>query len=468
MSSDWEIKKLKEIGEVVTGKTPSGKIDNAYDGEVLFLTPRDLTNEKVTLNTERTLSNEGINDVANYLLPKNSVSVSCIGSDLGKVTIIGKEAVTNQQINSIIVNDEVNHEYVYYDLSLRQNELKSIAGGSATPIINKSSFSEIEIKLPSLSVQDQIVAQLAPLDQKIHLNQQANQTLEEMAQAIFKSWFVDFDPVRAKIEARSAGRDPNRAAMAAIAGVSLEMDWDEIDTALQHKLDRMTEPQRIQLRQTAQLFPDELVKSEIGVVPKGWEVKAIDDVAEVIDCLHSKKPERQDHGNIYLEVSNIGKNGNLDLSDKYFINEDDYKLWTKRIEVTKGDMVITKTGRVGALAYIPKGIKAAIGRNIVAIRPDQNVVNSSFLRDAMLSDFMKREISGLISSGTILQSLHVKAVRQLRLIIPNDELIAKYSESISEIHEMISGNIFQNESLSGLRDILLPKLISGELVINKH
>lgn len=171
MGSDWEIKRLKEIGEIVTGKTPSGKIENAYGGEILFLTPKDLSKQKITFQTERTLSDDGLYDVAKYLLPKNAVSVSCIGSDLGKVTILGKKSVTNQQINSIIVNDDVNHEYIYYELSLRQNELKGIAGGSATPIINKSSFSEIGIKLPPRNVQDQIVDQLAQLDQKIHLNQ---------------------------------------------------------------------------------------------------------------------------------------------------------------------------------------------------------------------------------------------------------------------------------------------------------
>jgi len=460
MSSEWEIKKLKEIGDVVTGKTPSGKIDNAYDGEVLFLTPRDLTNEKVTFNTERTLSSEGLNDVANYLLPKNSVSVSCIGSDLGKVTIIGKEAVTNQQINSIIINDEVNHEYVYYDLSLRQNELKSIAGGSATPIINKSSFSEFEINLPPRHIQDQIVAQLAPFDQKIYLNRQTNETLEAMAQAIFKSWFVDFDPVRAKIEARSAGRAPNRAAMAAIAGVSLEMDWDEIETTLQRKLDRMTEPQRAQLRQTAELFPDELVESEIGEVPKGWGIKPFYDTIEIIGGGTPKTKIDEYWGGDILWYSVVDAPNESDV----FVIDTEKKITESGLEnssaklVDAGTTIISARGTVGKLALTPKPM--TFNQSCYGLRSKIDCPYFNFYKTKQLVENLKRG-----SHGSVFDTITQKTFKTIDIAQPPETLENKFDEVVGSIMNKIQKNSEENVTLSQLRDTLLPKLISGEIYV---
>ena len=103
---------------------------------------------------------------------------------------------------------------------------------------------------------------------KIQLNRQINQTLEEMAQAIFKSWFVDFEPVKAKIEAKANGQDPERAAMCAISGKT------------DAELDHLPPDQLAQLRATAALFPDELTDSELGLIPKGWESDTIDDIVE--------------------------------------------------------------------------------------------------------------------------------------------------------------------------------------------
>lgn len=436
MSSEWQTKRLKEIGEIVTGKTPSGKIDDAYDGDVLFLTPRDLINEKFTYQTERTLSDEGVNDVSNYLLPKNSVSVSCIGSDLGKVTILGKEAVTNQQINSIVVNEEVNHEYVYYDLALRQNELKSIAGGSATPIINKSSFSEIEIKLPSRNVQDEIVKILSPFDQKIHLNQQTNETLEAMAQAIFRSWFVDFDPVRAKIKANSDGRDPARAAMAAIAGVSLEQDWDAIEAALQHKLDRMSADQRTQLRHTAELFPDELVESEIGEVPKGWGISKLEDYMTLSYGKGLRKKDRKE-GNVPV----YGSGGLTGTHNESLIDGP--------------GIIVGRKGTVGSIYWEGKDYWPI--DTVFYVEP-KNEIDLTFY-------YYLLNTLGLDDMNTDAAVPGLNRNNAYRLKIPSfpNDLMNLFAEFTSDIHIIINAKKVERITLENLRDTLLPKLISGEV-----
>jgi type I restriction enzyme S subunit len=112
------------------------------------------------------------------------------------------------------------------------------------------------------------------------------------------------------------------------------------------------------------------VDSELGPIPRGWMIKEMQEVADVIDCLHSKKPESCEDGyGLLLQLFNVGENGKIDLSKKYLISEADYKLWTSRIEVSAGDCVITNVGRIAAVAQIPEGLKAATGRNMTAVRP---------------------------------------------------------------------------------------------------
>jgi|SRR5690625_64729 len=441
MRFDWEIKRLKEIGEIVTGKTPSGKIENAYGGEILFLTPRDLSNQKITFQTERTLSDDGLYDVAKYLLPKNAVSVSCIGSDLGKVTILGKESVTNQQINSIIVNDDVNHEYIYYELSLRQNELKSIAGGSATPIINKSTFSEIEIKLPPRNVQDQIVDQLAQLDQKIHLNQQTNETLEAMAQAIFKSWFVDFDPVRVKIAAKKAGRDPEKAAMAAIAGVSLEQDWDEIESALQHKLNRMASDQATQLRHTASLFSDEMVESDLGEVPKGWSDSKLEDYISLSYGKSLRKSDRKEG-----TVPVYGSGGLTGTHNKSLIEGP--------------GIIVGRKGTVGSIYWEDRDFWPI--DTVFYIEPKKEADLSFY--------YYLLNTLGLEEMNTDAAVPGLNRNNAYRLQMPHfpDKLVLKFSNFTADLHKMMRIKKEEKKSLERLRDTLLPKLISGELDVKQN
>ena len=219
--SDWKCYQLKNLGVIKTGKTPPSSCKDAFSNTgVPFVTPKDMNGVKTIFKTERYLSKIGLDLVRNYLVPKNSIAVSCIGSDMGKAYLLSEDSVTNQQINTLIVNKNHNFEFIYYKLSIMQDYLKSIAGGSATPILNKSHFSEIEIELPDLDTQNNFVEKLKYLDKKIQLNTQINQTLEQIAQALFKSWFVDFDPVRAKVQALSDGLNLEQAELAAMQAIS--------------------------------------------------------------------------------------------------------------------------------------------------------------------------------------------------------------------------------------------------------
>jgi type I restriction enzyme S subunit len=194
-----ELKKIhiSDIGKIVTGKTPRTSVAENYNGYIPFLTPSDDLSHKSAPKTTKTLTEQGLNEVRNCLLPSRSICVSCIGSDLGKVVMIKEPTVTNQQFNSIIPNKNFNADFVYYLMTLVGRELNYLSKTStAVPIINKSSFSNYEIEVPDLETQNRIASILSSIDSKIELNRRINDNLEQQAQALFKSWFVDFEPFR--------------------------------------------------------------------------------------------------------------------------------------------------------------------------------------------------------------------------------------------------------------------------------
>ena len=146
----WRIGKICDFGEVVTGKTPSSENPEDFGEKMPFVTPGDFSYyKKFAIGAERMLSEIGTNRLKNKILQKGSIIVTCIGSDMGKVAIVSENCITNQQMNSIVVNRSEFSDYLFYVLSLMSNELKSMALGSSTmPMLNKSDFERIPIVIP--------------------------------------------------------------------------------------------------------------------------------------------------------------------------------------------------------------------------------------------------------------------------------------------------------------------------------
>jgi type I restriction enzyme S subunit len=317
--------------------------------------------------------------------------------------------------------------YYYFLSSAGQSLLQELSGGSTVqPKFNKTLLRNSEIEVPDLAHQDLVIKLLGSLDSKISLNETLSKTLADIAQTLFKSWFIDFDSVKAKM----AGEKP--------AGM---------DAA------------------TAALFPDSMEETELGLIPSGWSWISVGEIARVIDCLHSKKPELLEEGFPYLQLDTISDSGVLRFENAGLISKEDYDKWTSRIEVQGGDCLITNVGRVGAVSQVPDHFKAAIGRNITALRPNDSRLHRSFLIVALLSDFMKKEIKRNTDSGTILEALNVKNIPKLSIPGPSNFVLQEFAKLcdpiqllLHEIHEM-------NVNLKRIRDSLLPRLISGELRI---
>ena len=185
---------IGDLGKVVTGKTPSTKNDILWNGSIPFITPKDIQGLKHIVRTERTVTQVGANTVKGSVIPPNAICVSCIGN-IGYAGMTTQWSITNQQINSIIVNKENDANFVYYLIRGLWKFFKNYEGQSTTlSILNKSQFSKIEVEIPSLEKQKKIAAILSSIDAKIEVNQKINDNLMQQAVAIFKSWFVEYSP----------------------------------------------------------------------------------------------------------------------------------------------------------------------------------------------------------------------------------------------------------------------------------
>lgn len=164
-TDEWKTYTINELGEVKTGKTPSTTKAEYYNGDIMFITPTDIKN-KFTSNTDRYLTNAGLKK--SIFIPKNSILITCIAS-IGKNTINSESCACNQQINVIIPNYSNYYEYLYYHISYNTPYIEKFAGNSATAIINKSTFEEIDITIPPLDEQKAIADILSSADEEIEL-----------------------------------------------------------------------------------------------------------------------------------------------------------------------------------------------------------------------------------------------------------------------------------------------------------
>ena len=199
-----------------------------------------------------------------------------------------------------------------------------------------------------------------------------------------------------------------------------------------------------------------------------FELMPLSTIADVIDCLHSKKPSAVE-GSYYqlIQLDNIRDDGFLDMAAcKYMISQSDYENWTRKCEITEGDCVITNVGRIGAVSQAPYGTKAAMGRNMTCMRLKANCTLHSYFITVLLSNHMRRQIQSNTDEGTIMGALNVKNIPKLLFPIFDPPVMEQLESILHPLRKQIEYNNLQNQILTQLRDSLLPKLISGDLDIS--
>ncbi|WJI01035.1 restriction endonuclease subunit S [Acinetobacter nosocomialis] len=344
-------------------------------------------------------------------------------------------------------------DFVYYLARLpdfRSYAISRMEGTSGRQRVSWQALAEFNLRLPEKGKRKKIGEILKSIDDKIHLNNQINQTLESIAQVIFKSWFIDFDPVRAKIAAKQEGNDPELAAMCAISGKS------------EAELEQIAKEDFAELQATAALFPDELVESELGVVPKGWVVSIVGEQVQTVGggTPSTKNADFWDNGIHHWTTPKDLSN----LTDKILLNTErkitDAGL--KKISsglLPKNTVLMSSRAPVGYLALAK--IEVAINQGYIAILPNTKY-SAEYLIHWCKANMA--EIKGR-ASGTTFQEISKKNFREINFIRPDEKVIAVYTRTAKTLYDEITLKAKEKQSLINLRDTLLPKLLLGEVEI---
>ena len=340
-----------------------------------------------------------------------------------------------------------NHpKFIYY--FLKTINYLQFSDKAAVPGVNRNHLHKASILVPlNIDEQKQIAKILSDLDDKIHLNNQINQTLESIAQALFKSWFVDFDPVRAKIAAKQEGKDSELAAMCIISGKS----EDEIQ--------QMPEGDFAELQATAALFPDELVESELGEVPKGWDAITLGNFLE-IKRGGSPRPIQNfmaPTGYPWVKIADATADPSPFLfKTKEFIIKEGLR---KTVYLKKGSLILTNSATPGLPKFLE--LDACIHDGWLYF-PQKKHFSDNYLYFLFLKLRTQLVAQG---NGSVFTNLKTDILRNQVVLVPTKEVIEKFDFQVGKILEMMKTQCIQSSNLSDLRDTLLPKLLSGKVSV---
>ncbi|MDO9824697.1 restriction endonuclease subunit S [Glaesserella parasuis] len=374
------------------------------------------------------------------------ILISTVGMNIGDVVIMkSNRGSIAQNLIALRTNNKLNSDYLYYILTSKniREKIRSLNIGSAQPSLKVPHLLNIEFYLPNIEKQSEISKILNELDEKIELNTQINQTLEQIAQTIFKSWFIDFDPVHAKANALASGQTAEQATQAEMAVISGK------NTQELHRLQTANPEQYQQLWEIAEAFPSGF--DEEGV-PRGWEER---ELSYLFEFLSGAQPPKSEH--IYEE-----KEGYERFIQNRDYSNDNHKTYIpiskKNKRCTEKDILMDKYGEAGKVRY---GIKGAYNVALAKIVPQKDN-----LREFLRSYFTQDKIRNYLSSSSMAStrnSLNSTTFTRMKVIVPNDFLLSTFDKLANEKIDKILQIKQENIELSKLRDYLLPKLLSGEV-----
>jgi type I restriction enzyme S subunit len=431
MGSEWRKVKLEDIASLSYGKMP----------------------KKELLNKGKYPVFSGYKYKGTYpeknCIKGNIIIVARGVGGTGDVKIIKEDCyLTNLSIKLSLNNQIVENEFFYYNYL--NNNLKYLDSGSAQSQITINDLKKVSINLPPLPEQKAIAHILGTLDEKIELNRRMNETLEQMAQALFKSWFVDFDPVIDK---------------AIVAG-------NPIPEPLQKRAEKrkaLGDKRKPLPKDIKKLFPDAFEFSEEldKWVPKGWKVGTIDNATSLIIDHRGKTPKKlggewSKKGYAAISAKNIKGGRIVNREQIRFVNQKLYKTWMKD-ELTEGDILMTSEAPMGEIYFLARDRKFCLSQRLYALRAS-DIISPCYLYSWLHTGIAKTDMAGR-SSGTTVIGIKQSELRQVKVLLPQSIIVKEFESIIRPHYYQIFDQQNEIESLTSIRDTLLPKLISGEIRI---
>ncbi|WP_120882415.1 restriction endonuclease subunit S [Helicobacter pylori] len=384
--SDNKTYKLKNIGKIITGKTPKTSNLDFFNGKYMFITPNDLHGTYRIIKTSRTLSDSGLKSIQNNTIDNTSILVGCIG-DVGMVRMCFDKCATNQQINSITdIKDFCNPYYLYYYLSNKKELFKNIALSTVVPIIPKTIFQEIEVLLPNIETQQKIARTLSILDQKIENNHKINELLHKILELLYEQYFVRFDFL------------------------------DENNKPYQTSGGKMK-------------FSKELNR----LIPNDFEVKTLGELTQ-------------------LKVGNKNANHSSNQGKYPFFTCSNNPLRCETYQFEGKHIIISGNGNFYVTHY--DGKFDAYQRTYVVNPNNPNHYVLIYLFVKSYTNYLK-----LQSRGSIIKFITKSDIENIKIVLPNLKTYAKWNN----ILKMIENNMQATQTLTAIRDFLLPLLLKQQV-----
>ena len=383
---------------ICSGGTPKSTITEYYGGNIPWLNTKEINFNRIS-ETEKTITDEGLNNSSAKWIPAKSVIVAMYGATAGKTAITQIPLTTNQACCNLTIDSaKADYRFVYYALYNDYTYLASLANGGAQQNLNAQQIKDFEIPFPSLKEQKYIANILSSLDDKIELNRRINDNLEQQAQALFKSWFVDFEPFK----------------------------------------DR------------------KFVDSELGMIPEGWRVE---ELGNITNSITEKAGNRTD-----VKVLSPVNTGELLLSEEYFTKQVYSKNLAKYIMVAPNDFSYNPARiNIGSIGMNTFDFSGCVSPVYVVFRCEKEYHH--FFNIFKATKNFKEEVNTRAIGG-VRQTLSYKDFSLIKIVYPPKEVVEQFNKIYSHIMPLIKKNILENKRLHQTRDILLPKLMSGELKIN--
>lgn len=425
MANDWRNAALGDVCQLRAGSVFPPALQGKSVGNYPFVKVSDMnlaSNVVRIQDANNWVDDEDLRQLKAKPFPPGTTVFAKIGEALKANRlryIIRPTIIDNNMMGAIPAPDIVDSCFFHYALS--KFDFGEVAGGSALPYLTVGALSKLEIAIPPLHEQRAIANILGTLDDKIELNRKQSETLEAMSRTLFKAWFVDFEPVRAKMEGRwQRGQS--------LPGLPAHL-YD--------------------------LFPERLVESELGEIPEGWVSRSLDSIANYLNGLALQKfpPESETEFLPVIKIAQL-RSGNTNGADKASTQiKPEYV-------VVDGDVLFSWSGSLEVEVW--NGGHGALNQHLFKVT--SNEVPKWFYFFATrhhLSDF--RTIAA--GKATTMGHIQRKHLTEARIAVAPPESMEKFDAVIASQFDQLVSNAQQSRSLAQLRDTLLPKLISGELRI---
>ncbi|MBI1776751.1 MAG: restriction endonuclease subunit S [Proteobacteria bacterium] len=413
---------LSTIARLESGHTPSRRVPDYWDGDIPWIGIRDATENhgRTIARTVQSVTQAGIDNSSARILPAGTVCLSRTAS-VGYVVVMGRPMATSQDFVNWVCTEAIDHNFLRYVLLSEHESMLRFASGTTHQTIYYPEAKAFHICLPSIGEQHAIAHILGTLDDKIELNRRMNETLEEIARTLFKSWFVDFSPVHAKAEGQDSG---------------------------------LPKP-------LADFFPDSFKGSELREIPEGWGICAVYDLAEYINggAYRAFEPNEERRGLPIVKIAELkaGVTAQTRFSDVEM---------PRKFRIDSGDILFSWSGNPDTSidTFVWSHGPAWLNQHIFRVVPHSANERSFVLATLRYFRPQFTEIARN-KQTTGLGHVTVEDLKRLRTVRPHGSILSAWSANVDPLHARAFGLDLENQTLSTLRSTLLAKLISGELRI---